>query len=181
MYAVFLACLFVVIYVAIRFRKIGGLPAGVMALASLFHDIILVYFIYIILQIPLNENFIAVLLTILGYSLNDTIVIYDRIRENGKVAENRGPFRGLVNHSINQSFKRSVVTVLTVFLSITIVYVVALIRGLPSIVTFALPMSIGILSGCYSSIFVATPLWVFWQEHQDKKALLAKPAEKVKA
>ena len=74
-----------VLYVTIRFKKIGGLSAGVMALVALFHDVAMIYFMYVIFQMPIDASFIAVVLMILGYSLNDTIVIYDRVREEKKL------------------------------------------------------------------------------------------------
>ncbi len=176
LYVIFLAGFFVVIYVAFRFRKIGGISAGVTGMVALVHDIIMVYFVYVIFRFPLDDNFIAVVLTILGYSLNDTIVIYDRMRENRDSFGSKYSTRDLVNMSVNQSLKRSVITALMTFISITVVYVVALIRGLDTIITFALPMSIGILFGAYSTFFIATPLWVFWQDFKDKRALKKKKA-----
>ena len=77
--AVALAAVLLVIYVALRFRKIGGMSAGVMAVIALVHDVLMVYFTFVIFRFPIDDNFIAVVLTILGYSLNDTIVIYDRV------------------------------------------------------------------------------------------------------
>lgn len=169
LFAVGLAAILVVVYVGFRFRKIGGVSAGVMALIALLHDLVVIYFVYVIFRIPLNDNFIAVMLTILGYSLNDTIVIYDRIRENRRLLGMKMPFRQLVNVSITQSFRRSLVTSITTFIAITTVYVVAVVRGLDSIISFALPMMFGVASGAYSSICIAGPLWVFWKEHREKK------------
>ena len=169
LFAVGLAAILVVVYVGFRFRKIGGVSAGVMALIALLHDLVVIYFVYVIFRIPLNDNFIAVMLTILGYSLNDTIVIYDRIRENRRLLGMKMPFRQLVNVSITQSFRRSLVTSITTFIAITTVYVVAVVRGLDSIISFALPMMFGVASGAYSSICIAGPLWVFWKEQREKK------------
>ena len=169
LFAVGLAAILVVVYVGFRFRKIGGVSAGVLALIALLHDLVVIYFVYVIFRIPLNDNFIAVMLTILGYSLNDTIVIYDRIRENRRLLGMKMPFRQLVNVSITQSFRRSLVTSITTFIAITTVYVVAVVRGLDSIISFALPMMFGVASGAYSSICIAGPLWVFWKEHREKK------------
>ena len=115
--------------VGIRFKNIGGIAAALTALAALVHDVIFVYFTDVILQIPLDTNFIAVELTILGYSLNDTIVIYDRIRENynnyGATISNKE----LVNLSITQSFKRSLITSISTFIAITSIAVVAIFAG----------------------------------------------------
>ena len=80
--AVVAACVLILVYVAVRFRRIGGWSAGAMAIVALLHDMFVVYGVFVLLRIPLNGNFIAAMLTILGYSINDTVVIYDRIREN---------------------------------------------------------------------------------------------------
>ena len=167
--AVAIAAVLMVIYVAFRFRKISGLSAGVMALVALLHDVIMVYFTFIIFRIPLDDNFIAVVLMILGYSLNDTIVIYDRIRENKSKLPAQTPISDIVNKSINQTLGRTINTSITTTLAIGTVLVVAIIFNLSSVVHFALPMMIGIISGCYSTISIAGPLWVMWQEHKNIK------------
>lgn len=180
--AVALASILLVIYVAFRFRKIGGWSAGSMALVGLVHDMLVIYFTFVIFRISLNENFVAVILTILGYSLNDTVVIYDRIRENRRIMDKKLPIAEIVNDSINQSLTRSINTALCTFVSIAVVAVMAFIYGLDSIVSFALPMMLGIISGCYSSICICGPLWVMWQNHQTKKQQEKKAeARKVKA
>lgn len=168
-FAVILASALVIIYVAYRFRKVGGFKAGITALAALIHDVLFVYFIDVIFGITIDTNFIAVFLTILGYSLNDTIVIYDRIRENSAIYNNKLSIREITNLSITQSLKRTCVTSLTTFAAITSVTVVAAIQGLDSILTFSIPMSVGTLCGTFSSLFVAGPLYVFWCEHSEKK------------
>lgn len=169
MTAIGLASILMVLYVAFRFKKISGLSAGVMALVALIHDVIMVYFTFIIFRLPLDDNFIAVVLMILGYSLNDTIVIYDRIRENRKILGPKAKVRDLVNSSINQTLSRTINTSISTVMAIGIVLVVALFFKLDSVVTFALPMMIGVISGCYSTISIAGPLWVMWQEHKEKK------------
>lgn len=167
--AVVLASLLIIIYIAIRFRKIGGLPAGLTAFAALLHDVIICFVVFSILRIPLNDNFIAVVLTILGYSINDTIVIYDRIRENRRLYGTKMNFKDTVNKSINQSFARSVNTSLCTAFSLLVLTVFAYIYSLTSITTFALPMLIGVISGAYSTICIAGPLWVTWETHKEKK------------
>lgn len=167
--AVILAAVLMIIYVAIRFRKIGGLSAGVMAVVALIHDLIIVYFTFAVFRMPLNDNFIAVVLMILGYSLNDTIVIYDRIRENRRKAGPKTPTGDIVNSSLNQCFVRTICTSITTIAAIASVLVVALIFNIDSIVSFALPMMIGLISGSYSSLCIAAPLWVIWKNHKDKK------------
>lgn len=167
--AVILAAVLMIFYVALRFKKIGGLSAGVMAVVALIHDLIIVYFSFAIFQMPLNDNFIAVVLMILGYSLNDTIVIYDRVRENRRKSGPKTTTAELVNTSINQCFARTICTSITTIASILSVLIVALIFNIDSIISFALPMMIGLISGCYSSICIACPLWVIWKNHKDKK------------
>lgn len=160
------ASLLMVVYVWARFRKIGGLSAGVMAVVALIHDVAIVFGVFVIFRIPADGNFIAVILTILGYSLNDTIVIYDRIRENKRVSGSKSTVSDLVDLSINQSFTRSLNTSITTVTAMIIVSVVAYIYGVTSIQSFAFPLIIGLISGTYSSICIAGPLWVKWQEHK---------------
>lgn len=173
--AIFWASLLIIIYVSWRFSSISGLSAAVMALVALFHDVAIVTAAFIIFGIPFNENYIAIILTILGYSINDTIVIYDRIRENFKYMK-KAPIGEIVNKSILQSLTRSINTNACVFISIAIVYVFSAIYNIGSMRDFALPMAIGSLSGCYSTIFIAGPLWVMWKEHKLKKKIVAKNA-----
>ncbi len=172
--AVILAAVLMIFYVALRFRKIGGLSAGVMAVVALIHDLIIVYFVFAMFRMPLNDNFIAVVLMILGYSLNDTIVIYDRIRELRKKSGPKTPIGEIVNTSLNQCMVRTICTSITTIIAIGSVLVVSLIYNIDSIVSFALPMMIGLISGSYSSLCIAAPLWVMWRNHQSKK----KAAEK---
>ena len=171
LYALFLASVLVVIYVGIRFKNIGGIAAALTALVALVHDVIFVYFTDVILQIPLDTNFIAVELTILGYSLNDTIVIYDRIRENYNNYGNSITNKELVNLSITQSFKRSLITSISTFIAITSIAVVAIFAGLDSILSFAVPMAVGTIAGSFSSICIAGPLYVFWLDFKDKHSI----------
>lgn len=161
--AVVVAALIMILYIAYRFRNIGGWSAGVMAVVALFHDILIVFAAFVFLRIPLNDNFIAVVLTILGYSLNDTIIIYDRIRENEKLMSRRAGLAEIVNLSINQSLSRAFGTTFATVLSMVVVAVVAGLYGISSIITFAVPMIAGMLSGFYSSVFVTGPLWVLWE------------------
>jgi preprotein translocase SecF subunit len=163
--SLFLASVLVVLYVWIRFRRIGGLSAGMMALAALLHDLLVVFFTCVIFRIPIGDSFVAVALTIIGYSINDTIVIYDRIRENSRLHA-KLPIETITNLSISQSFTRSVNTNLAVLISISLVYILAFAHNLDSVQSFALPMAIGAVSGCYSTICIAGPLWVMWKKRQ---------------
>lgn len=169
MVAVAFSALLMVIYIAFRFRRIGGWSAGVMCVVALIHDVMMVFATFLLCRIALNDNFIAVSLTILGYSINNTIVIYDRIRENRKLQGNDVPVGNLVNASINQTLNRTVMTTVTTVLAIGVVCVVAYIYNVTSIISFALPMIVGMLAGVYSSICIAPQLWVVWQEHKAQK------------
>lgn len=163
--AILLAALFLLIYVGFRFRRIGGLSAGAFALLALLHDLLVCYFVFVVFRIEIDDNFVAVMLTLLGYSLNDTIVIFDRIRENRRRHKNM-PVSEVVNLSINQSFSRTLITALAVFAAIATVVVVGLVMHIDSILSFALPMLFGVASGFYSSVFLSAPLWAGWQERK---------------
>ena len=167
--AVAIASVLMVIYVTIRFKRIGGLSAGVMALVALFHDVAMIYFMYVIFRMPIDSSFIAVVLMIIGYSLNDTIVIYDRVREERRIAGPKADIADVFNHSASTVMSRTIATSITTLVAIGTVYVVALIFNLDSVQAFALPMMIGIVSGCYSSLCIAGPLWVIWNKRGSKK------------
>lgn len=166
--AVLFAAVFVVLYIGIRFRKIGGVSAGVFSFVALLHDIIVAFFVMTIFGLELDTNFFAVVLTLLGYSLNDTIVIFDRIRENKKFFPTLS-VRENVNKSINETLARSVMTAVTTFVAIIAVVAVAEFFGVTALRSFVLPMAFGIISGCYSSVFISGPLWVVWSETKAKK------------
>lgn len=167
--AVLLASAFLVLYVTLRFRKIGGFSAALMALLMLLHDLLFVYFAFVIFRIPLNENFVAVMLTILGYSLNDTIVIYDRIRENRSRLGAKANINEIVNLSLNQSIRRTFNTTFTTVIVVVTLVVVALMQNLESIISFAVPMLFGVISGFYSSTFLCSPLWAAWMTRREAK------------
>lgn len=175
MVAVALAALLMILYIGIRFRKIGGLSAGIFAVLALLHDIALVYFTFIVLQIPLNDSFIAAVLTILGYSINGTIVVYDRIRENRRLMGPKAGIDEVVNLSINQSLSRTINTTVSTVIAVGTVSVFAVIYNISSILSFSVPMLVGIIAGCYSSTCVTGPLWVMWKQFREKK--LHKEAE----
>ncbi len=173
--AIALASVFLVIYVGFRFRRIGGFSAGIMALVALLHDILIAYFVFVVFRIPLNDNFVAVVLTILGYSLNDTLVIYDRIRENRGKMDKKHSISEVVNVSLRQSFGRTLNTTICTFVAIATVAVIALFTSMDAIVSFALPMTFGVVAGFYSSTFLCTPLWALWVEKSaERKAKKAK-------
>jgi len=170
--AIVLSFVLILLYVAVRFTKIGGFSAGVMGIVALFHDAFVVTAAFFVFQIPLNDGFVAAILTVIGFSINDTIVIYDRIRENKGLMGPKASTEELVDTSITQSLVRSINTTATVFFCIVIVYIFAAIYNIDSIKNFALPMMFGIITGCYSTICIAGPLWTMWKNHQAKKSKL---------
>ena len=170
--AVVLASLLVILYVGIRFRKIGGISAGIFALLALLLDCIMAFCVCIFFRLEIDSNFMSVILTTLGYSLNDTIVVYDRIRENTKLYPEMG-LRDRINLSINQSLGRTIKTTLATFLAIIAIVIVAEFFGLSTLRSFAIPMAVGILSGCVSSICLSSPLWYSW-----RKGAIARKAKK---
>lgn len=176
--AVAIACILMVLFVTVRFKRISGFSAGVTGLIALLHDVICVYFVFVIFRMPLDSNFIAVVLTIIGYSLNDTIVIYDRVRENQRLWGKRKSTAEIFNLSCSQMIKRTLMTSITTFLAIATVYGVSIVFNLSSVESFALPMMFGVISGAYSSLCIAGPLWVMWQERKEKKAEIEGTASK---
>ena len=173
--AVIITAVLVIIYVGIRFKKIGGVSAAVTALCALVLDILVTFFTCVFFRLQIDSNYIAVVLTILGYSLNDTIVIYDRIRENKSMYPDLDTYE-LVNRSINMVKIRNLVTTVTTFLAVITIVVISELYGLTTLRTFAIPMAFGIVSGCLSSLFVSGPLWVLWLKFKEKRA--AKKASK---
>lgn len=158
-----LAMIFIVVYVTIRFKMISGFSAAVTALIALFHDLALVFFTFVIFGIPINDGFVAVVLTILGYSVNDTIIIFDKIRSNKQFYAGKKSVEELANISINQCLRRTINTSLMAGCAIALVFIFSLISGLTSVSNFALPLMVGIVSGCYSSLTIPGTLWVAWQ------------------
>ena len=167
--AVLITAALVVLYVGFRFRKIGGISAALTALFALVVDILVTFVICIIFRLQIDLNFMAVILTILGYSLNDTIVIYDRIRENNRLYPDK-EIGDLVNMSVNKVMIRNIVTTVTTIVAIVAIILVAEFFGLTTLRTFAIPMAFGLVSGSISSIFLSGPLWVIWQRHKANKA-----------
>ncbi len=163
------AAVITIIYIGFRFRKIGGISAGVFSVVALTHDMCMVYGCFVICRFDINANFMAVLLTILGYSINATIIIYDRIRENEKLVGSKYELDQLVNLSITQTMGRSIHTTVTTVLAMATVCVVCLIAGVSSIISFAFPLIIGMIAGVYSSNCIAPTLWVMWEKHKAKK------------
>ncbi|MHC1683356.1 MAG: protein translocase subunit SecF [Clostridiaceae bacterium] len=157
--AVLLSSLAILIYVAIRFEFKFGLAAVI----ALVHDVMITLTFYSVFKIQVDTPFIAAILTVVGYSINDTIVVFDRIRENLKTMK-KEETSYIANLSINQVVKRSVYTVTTTLITISCVTIFV-----PQVRNFGLPLIIGILSGCYSSIFIATPLWLLFNKKGKNK------------
>ncbi len=148
--AALIACLLMLVYISIRF----DIFTGASAVLCLTHDVLIMLAFYAIFRVPMNANFIAAMLTIIGYSINNTIVVFDRVRENmGKVR--RSDLGQLVNLSIRQTFRRSCFTTLTTIVPVLLLYIL----GVDSIREFALPLIVGLLAGTYSSVLLAGPIW----------------------
>lgn len=159
--AVILSCIAMLLYVSFRFKDVR---IGLSSIIALLHDALIVLSFYAIFRIPLNEAFIAAILTVLGYSINATIIIFDRLRENKR----RGGLKSneeLMNASINQSLRRSLFTSLTTFFTVMGLY----IFGVEAVKIFALPIAIGIICGTYSSIFIAGSIWYIISNIKTKK------------
>ena len=161
--AVIFSFVLLVIYIAFRFKNIGGWSAGVFAIVALFHDVFMVFASFVFLRLPIDANFMAVILTILGYSINSTIVMFDRVRENRKLYGKKYTIPELVNVSINQTLGRSIKTTITTGVAVLAMCIVALVCGVESIVSFVFPLFVGLIAGAYSSIFISGPLWAMWK------------------
>lgn len=159
--ALSIAVICMLIYVAIRFE----FAYGISAIIALAHDALITISIYAIFNIPVNTPFIAAILTVIGYSVNDTIVIFDRIRENRKKMKGES-FDSISNKSLSQTMSRSINTTLT-----TLTTIVAMYIFVPSIRDFAFPLIIGIVSGGCSSIFIATPVWCVIKNRKSAKKI----------
>ena len=152
-FSVILAAILMLIYIAIRFHDV---KFGASAVIALLHDVAMVFCLYIILRLTVGNTCIACLLTIVGYSINATIIIFDRVRENiGVMKPKKATYKDIVNLSINQTFSRTIYTSLTTFVTIFVLY----IMGVASIKEFALTLMAGIIIGAYSSVCITGPLW----------------------
>lgn len=165
--AVLITAVLVVVYVGIRFRKIGGVSASLTAFCALILDLLTAFFICVIFRLPIDMNFMAVVLTILGYSLNDTIVIYDRVRENKRLYPDMS-LSDNMDKSVSDTLVRNIVTTVTTVCAVLTIIVVSEIYGLTTLRSFAIPMAFGLVSGCFSSLFVSGPLWVMYKERKAK-------------
>lgn len=169
--AVVVGIVLILIYITFRFKDYRFGTSAVIALA---HDVLIMLAVYAVFRIPLNNSFIAGMLTIVGYSINDTIVIFDRIRENkAKLGNKAGNEEEIINMSVSQTLGRSVITSVTSVVMVILLF----IFGTEAVKEFAFPLIIGILAGTYSSIFIASPVWYqFVNSKKAKKELEAKKA-----
>ncbi|PAB60900.1 protein translocase subunit SecF [Anaeromicrobium sediminis] len=158
--SILIASVLMLIYISFRFE----FKFGVAAILTLIHDILVVLALFAIFKIPINNSFVAAMLTIVGYSINDTIVVFDRIRENIRFLKKKN-YGLLVNESISQTIVRSINTSVTTLMTITFLYIL----GVESIKEFALPLVLGVGVGTYSSIFIASPIWVMWKNYEVRK------------
>lgn len=157
-YAVVIAALFIIIYIAFRFE----LFFGVTAVIALFHDVLIMLFAFSITQIEFDITIVSAILTIVGYSINNTIVVFDRVRENIQKQKRVSSFNELakiINRSIIQSFTRTMNTTISTLIAI----LAFLVLGASSIFTFTLALVIGLTAGTYSSLFLAAQIWLVWR------------------
>lgn len=165
--AFFISLLLIIAYISIRFRDP---KMGVTAVVALLHDLIIVVGVYVLVGREITPNTIAALLTILGYSLYDTVVVFHRINENMKDESVKCTFATMANHSVNEVLVRSLNTSITSLIPV----VAMLLFGGETLKDFALAMTIGLVCGCYSSYAIATPLYVIWKTHEPRFKKLQK-------
>ena len=165
--SVLIATFCMLLYIWFRFKDIRFAASAVLALV---HDVLVVLTFYALSRISVGNTFIACMLTIVGYSINATIVIFDRIRENLKVQEKNETVYEIANKSITQTLTRSIYTSLTTFITIAVLFVL----GVPSIREFALPLMVGIVCGAYSSVCITSALWYVMRTKLGKNRLVEK-------
>lgn len=169
LWALLVSSILIIGYISYRFE----FKFAVSAIGAMFHDVLIVLGVFSILQREVDATFVAAILTVVGYSINDTIVIFDRIRENLKTHRKAESFQDLVDRSIWQTMTRSIYTVLTVLFATASLF----FFGGESTKNFSLALLIGFTSGAYSSIFNASPIWVTWKEIADKRHAFARSAK----
>lgn len=160
--AIIFASILMLIYIAIRFSDV---KFGVSAVIALVHDVMVVFAIYAIAKLSVGNTFIACMLTIVGYSINATIIIFDRIRENRKLMDTKCSLTEIVNTSIAQTFTRTIYTSLTTFIMVLVLF----IMGVPSLKEFTFTLMAGIVCGAYSSVCITGPLWFYMKKLGKKK------------
>lgn len=156
-----IATVLMLAYITVRFE----FTLGVSAIAALLHDVLITVSVYAIFRLPVNASFIAAILTIVGYSINDTIVIFDKIRENTRF-NSRGKFKEIINKSIGSSIRRTINTTITTLTAVIVLYII----GVEDIKILALPLMVGMLSGTYSSVFIAPNIWYDIKSYKTRTA-----------
>ncbi len=168
--AVGISVILILLYVTWRFSIIGGFQTAACGILALAHDVGVMFGVYITLKMPLNDIFIATVLTVIGYSINDTVIIYDRIRENSRLMR-KTDLGSIVDVSIHQSLNRSINTMVTTLIAVVILLIFSANNNISSLINFSFSLLLGVITGAYSSIFLAAPLWVLWKERRQKAAL----------
>lgn len=159
--ALAIAFVLMLVYIWVRFELFSGLAA----LIALVHDVLITFVFVILFRVQINTPFIAAVLTIVGYSINNTIIIFDRIRYNATMMGAKASKSDMVNTSIHETFRRSVNTTVTTLIALVVLY----IFGVESIRTFVLPITVGVVAGFFSSVFVTGPLWVLMTKNRNTK------------
>jgi SecD/SecF fusion protein len=173
--AVIIAVVAMLFYIFVRFRDIRFATSAVIALV---HDISIVLCYYVWTRASVGSTFIAVMLTILGYSINATIVIFDRVRENLSTMQGES-YRSIVNASVTQTLTRSLYSNLTTLITILSLFIMANVRGISSVAEFSLPIIVGLVAGCFSSVFVTGPLWFIMKTRNGKKDIDAQESQDI--
>lgn len=158
--SIFAATVGMLLYITVRFEFLYGVSAVI----ALIHDVCIALAFYAVFKVPVNSSFVAAILTIVGYSINDTIVVFDRIRENMRIMKKES-YEDIINTSISQTIIRSINTSFTTLLAIASLY----IFGVEAVKDFALPLIIGVVVGTYSSIFIASPVWYLFKNGGKKR------------
>ena len=158
--AILFAVILMLIYITIRF----DFKSGACAVLALAHDVMIMLGFYALFGLTVNTSFIAAILTILGYSINATIVVFDRVRENNRLLR-KASFDEVADDAVRNSYFRAINSSLTTLFTIGVLYVM----GVDSIREFALPIIVGIIAGTYSSLFIASPFWAWWKNLSAKK------------
>lgn len=162
---VIVALALMLIYIAVRFE----LSSGIVALICLLHDIAIMFMFMLVFHIEITSTFVAALITILGYSINNTIIIFDKVRDNLKTMSGESPAR-IANNAVRDTMVRSINTTGTTFVTVLSVCIVSAIFGVGDLITFCLPLMAGLLAGTFSSILLAPSIWSMWKERALKKA-----------
>lgn len=171
--ATIIAIVAIIIYIGFAFRKSGGISAGVTAALALMHDLIIMCAVYSVCGFPLNTTFVAALLTLLGYSVNDTVVVYDRIRENQLLHRKMGD-KELIGMSIRQSVRRTIFTSVSVTIALALIFGFSTYFKVSSMQRFALPLMVGMIIGTYTSLCLAGNLWYDWRRLTGKTKTVKK-------